>query len=94
MLNPKQLEALAKSVMDALPPNIGNLPDQVQQNLKASLSSVFAKMDLVTREEFEIQKGVLQKTRAKLEALEERVAKLEALQLPPTEDPLKKDELT
>lgn len=93
MLNPKQLEELAKSVIDALPPGLGNLPDQVQQNLKASLSSVFAKMDLVTREEFEIQKGVLQKTRAKLEVLEERVAKLEALQRPPTEDPLKKDNL-
>ena len=86
MLSPKQLEEMAKSVMEALPPGVGKLPEQVQQNLKASLSSVFAKMDLVTREEFEVQKGVLQKTRAKLETLEKRVEKLEALHAVPDEE--------
>ncbi len=86
MLSPKQLEEMAKSVMEALPPGIGQLPEQVQQNVKASLSSVFAKMDLVTREEFDVQKGVLQKTRAKLEALEKRVEKLEALHVVPDEE--------
>ncbi|GAB6034930.1 accessory factor UbiK family protein [Galenea microaerophila] len=94
MLNPKQLEELVKSIMDALPPGLGKLPDQVQQNIKASLSAAFSKMDLVTREEFDVQKAVLQKTREKVEALEARVAKLEALHLPPTEDPQKQDDLT
>ena len=94
MLNPKQLEELAKSIMDALPPGLGKLPDQVQQNIKASLSAAFSKMDLVTREEFDVQKAVLQKTREKVEALEAQVAKLEALHLPPTEDPQKQDDLT
>ncbi|GGC96767.1 accessory factor UbiK family protein [Undibacterium terreum] len=50
----------------------------IEKNVKAMMSQGFAKLDLVTREEFDIQAQVLAKTRAKLEALEERVAALEA----------------
>lgn len=50
----------------------------IEKNVKAMLSQGFAKMDLVTREEFDVQMQVLAKTRAKLEALEVRVAELEA----------------
>lgn len=50
----------------------------IEKNVKAMMSQGFAKLDLVTREEFDIQAQVLAKTRAKLEALEERVAQLEA----------------
>jgi BMFP domain-containing protein YqiC len=50
----------------------------IEKNVKALLNQGFAKMDLVTREEFDIQMQVLAKTRAKLEALEARVAELEA----------------
>ncbi len=49
----------------------------IEKNVKAMMSQGFAKLDLVTREEFDIQAQVLAKTRAKLEALEERVAALE-----------------
>ncbi|HEY2862395.1 MAG TPA: accessory factor UbiK family protein [Casimicrobiaceae bacterium] len=49
-----------------------------EKNLKAMLTSALAKLDLVTREEFDIQAGVLLRTREKLEALEERVTALEA----------------
>lgn len=49
----------------------------LEKNIKAVLNQGFAKMDLVTREEFDIQTQVLAKTRAKLEALEARVAELE-----------------
>ena len=49
----------------------------IEKNVKAMLSSGFAKLDLVTREEFEVQAQVLAKTRAKLEELEARVAELE-----------------
>lgn len=49
----------------------------LEKNVKAVLSHGFAKMDLVTREEFDIQTQVLAKTRAKLEALEARVRELE-----------------
>lgn len=50
----------------------------IEKNVKALMSQGFAKLDLVTREEFDIQMLVLAKTRAKLEALEARVAELEA----------------
>jgi len=50
----------------------------IEKNVKAMLSQGFSKLDLVTREEFDIQTQVLAKTRAKLEALELRVAELEA----------------
>jgi BMFP domain-containing protein YqiC len=50
----------------------------IEKNMKSMLSHGFSKLDLVTREEFDIQADVLAKTRAKLEALEARVAELEA----------------
>ncbi|MFZ6799132.1 accessory factor UbiK family protein [Undibacterium sp. Di24W] len=49
----------------------------IEKNVKAIMSQGFAKLDLVTREEFDIQTQVLAKTRAKLEALEVRIAELE-----------------
>lgn len=49
----------------------------LQKNLKALLSQQFARLDLVTREEFDVQAQVLARTRQKLQALEERVAALE-----------------
>lgn len=51
----------------------------LEKNVKAMLTQGFSKLDLVTREEFDVQAQVLAKTRAKLEALEARVAELEAL---------------
>jgi BMFP domain-containing protein YqiC len=51
----------------------------IEKNMKAMLTQGFSRLDLVTREEFDIQSQVLAKTRAKLDALEARVAELEAL---------------
>ena len=50
----------------------------IEKNVKAMMSQGFAKLDLVTREEFDIQAQVLAKTRAKLDALEARITELEA----------------
>jgi BMFP domain-containing protein YqiC len=50
----------------------------IERNVKAMMTQGFSKLDLVTREEFDIQAQVLVKTRAKLEALEARLAELEA----------------
>ena len=49
----------------------------LERNLRALLTSAFSRLDLVTREEFDVQREVLARTRAKLEALEARVAELE-----------------
>lgn len=54
------------------------VPD-LERNAKAFLTQSFAKLDLATREEFDVQKQVLARTREKLEALEKRVAELEKL---------------
>lgn len=57
---------------------IANTPvEDVQRNLRALLSSWFARLDLVTREEFDVQQAVLQRTREKLSQMEARVAELE-----------------
>jgi len=57
---------------------IANTPvDDVQKNLRALLSGWFAQLDLVTREEFDVQQAVLQRTREKLAQMEARVAELE-----------------
>ena len=50
----------------------------IEKNMKAMLNQGFSKLDLLTREEFDIQSEVLQRTRARLEALEVRVAELES----------------
>ncbi|WP_127470022.1 accessory factor UbiK family protein [Thiomicrorhabdus aquaedulcis] len=77
MFNPHQLEALAQKIAEAIPPALGNLPSGVQDHIKAVLSRAFEKMDLVSREEFDVQSAVLAKTRQKLEALEQKVAQWE-----------------
>ncbi|MES2113610.1 MAG: accessory factor UbiK family protein [Pseudomonadota bacterium] len=50
----------------------------IEKNVKSMMTQGFARLDLVTREEFDVQAQVLAKTRSKLEALEARVAELEA----------------
>lgn len=66
-------------ISDKLGSLIANSPLQdVEKNVKAVLSTAFSKLDLVTREEFDVQREVLARTRAKLEALETRIAELEA----------------
>jgi len=77
MLNPSQLESVAKKIADILPEGFGEMPQGMQSQLKSVLSNTFDKMDLVSREEFDIQAGVLAKTRAKLEQLEKQVSELE-----------------
>ena len=64
MLNPSQLESMAKKIADIIPEGFGEMPSNMQAQLKSVLSSAFDKMDLVTREEFDVQTGVLTKTRA------------------------------
>lgn len=77
MLDTKNLTELVDAVSKALPPGFGELPENAKQNLKSTLSRVMENMDLVSREEFDIQTEVLAKTRMKLEAIEKTV---EALQ--------------
>jgi BMFP domain-containing protein YqiC len=79
MLDPKMFENLSQTMTQFLQGN-SSLPGQeaMQQQIKTVLQSSFAKLDLVTREEFDAQAAVLQRTREKLEQLEALVAELES----------------
>lgn len=75
MLNAKIFEDLSGKVQDA----VRNSPARdIEKNMRALLAQGFSKLDLVTREEFDIQSQVLARTREQLAALEARVAELEA----------------
>ena len=74
MLDPKLFDDLSArlSAMIAASPAA-----DIEKNARALLAGFFARLDLVTREEFDVQAQVLQRTREKLKALEERIARLE-----------------
>ena len=78
MLDPKKLEELAKQIADAIPPGVKNIAEEVEGRAKTVLQSQLSKLDLVTREEFDIQSQVLIRTREKLDAMESRISELEA----------------
>ena len=81
MLNTKALDDIAAWISKA----IENSPAKdIEKNVKAMLAPSLARLDLVPRAEFEVQAQVLLKTRAKLEALEKRLAELEARFPPPS----------
>jgi len=71
------LDDMVNKLFDSLPAGLRDLKEDTEKNLRAALRSTLSKMDLVTREEFDIQQGVLARTRAKLEALEKQVAEME-----------------
>lgn len=74
MINPKLLDELATKFSGLL----ANTPAaEVDKNMRALLSSAFSRLDLVSREEFDVQQGVLAKAREKLTELEARLAELE-----------------
>lgn len=75
------IDDLARQLSDAMPSNLSNIKDDLEKQAKSTLQAQFAKLDLVTREEFDIQSAVLARTREKLEALERQVALMEKLVL-------------
>lgn len=77
MLDPKKIEEIVQGLSKALPPGLVAMQADFEKNFRIALSGMFAKLDLVTREEFDVQTQVLLRTREKLEALEQRVSELE-----------------
>ena len=72
-----QIDELARQLANAVPKNLRALGEDLEKNFRALLLSGFERMDLVTREDFDLQTAVLERTREKLEALEDRIARLE-----------------
>ena len=79
MLDPKILDDISSKLSSTLPKGIQALQNDVQNNLRSGLESALGRLNLVTREEFDIQTAVLERTRSKVEALEARVRELEKL---------------
>ena len=73
MFDPKNFEDLAKKLYTALPSSLQSFENEIQQKFKDILQSAFTHMDLVTREEFDVQIKVLARTREKVDALQLQV---------------------
>jgi len=78
MIDLDKLDDLARRLSSLVPPAMREGREELQQNFKSVLQAGLGKLDLVTREEFEVQRAVLLRTREKLEALEALVSTLEA----------------
>jgi len=74
-LNP--IDNMVNQILDKLPQGADVLRDDINQSLKTGLTIALKRMDLVTRDEFDVQKAVLAKTREKLEQLEKQLHALE-----------------
>ncbi|MBP6917933.1 MAG: accessory factor UbiK family protein [Legionellaceae bacterium] len=76
MLLSKQLEDLARNLYSTLPKNVQIIEEDIKQQFKEILQSAFTHLDLVTREEFDVQVKVLARSREKIDALEKAVNQL------------------
>lgn len=81
MLNPKSLDEISARISEMI---AASPAKDIQKNARALLVSAFARLDLVTRDDFDVQVAMLARTREKLTALEARVAALEAGTQKPT----------
>ncbi|WP_338117784.1 ubiquinone biosynthesis accessory factor UbiK [Pantoea alhagi] len=78
MIDPKKIEQLARQVHEAMPKGIREFGDDVEKKIRQVLQAQLTRMDLVNREEFDVQTQVLLRTREKLAVLEQRLAALES----------------
>jgi ubiquinone biosynthesis accessory factor UbiK len=79
-MEPFRIDEIARRLFESVPPAVRSVQQDMERNFKAVLRTSLGKLDLVTREEFDVQTKVLERTRAKLEALEARLNELEQRQ--------------
>src|SRR5215210_1647096 len=77
-MTPFRIDDIARRLFESVPPAVRSVSQDLESNFRAVLRSSLTKLDLVTRDEFDAQMKVLERTRARLEALEERVKAFEA----------------
>ena len=73
----KKVEQILSEVAKIIPDDVQNIRQDIENNLRASLTASLARLDLVTREEFDVQTALLQRARAQLDRLEEKLAAME-----------------
>jgi len=78
MIDPKIIDDIATKVSNAIPQSVKNTGDEFAQQAKQILKNQLTKLDLVSREEFDAQSKVLQRTRSLLEELEKKLEELES----------------
>ncbi len=78
MIDFRTIDELSRKLADSVPDNIRVLKEDLQSNFKAVLGSSLARMDLVTRDEFDAQKRVLERLSEKLDALEAKLASIDS----------------
>ena len=78
MIDLSHIDDLARRLSGLVPPGLREGREELQENFKAVLQTGLAKLDLVTREEFDVQRAVLLRTREKLDTLQKQVEQLEA----------------
>ena len=77
MFDTKLIDDLARQISDSIPSGVKGIRQDLEKNIHTLLQGAFAKLDLVTREEFDTQSQVLLRTREKLDQLEKLVSELE-----------------
>ena len=77
MIDSKTIDDLAKRIGDSLPEPIRSMQRDLERQIKNTLTQGFERLDLVTREDFDVQVTLLERTRTRLRELEQRVAALE-----------------
>lgn len=77
MIDTRKIEELVQKLSEAIPPGLKELDAELKKQFRSILESGLSKMDMVSREEFDIQVKVLAKTREKLEQLEQQIKELE-----------------
>ncbi|MCT7654248.1 accessory factor UbiK family protein [Oceanimonas sp. NS1] len=77
MLDPKKLEEIAKQIQSNMPAGLKNMGEEAEKRIRTVLQAQLGKLDVVTREEFDVQTKVLLRTREKLNEMETRLAQLE-----------------
>jgi BMFP domain-containing protein YqiC len=77
MIDSKTIDDLAKRIGDSLPEPIRSMQRDLERQIKSTLTQGFERLDLVTREDFDVQVTLLERTRTRLRELEQRVAALE-----------------
>ena len=81
-MDTKMIEELARKLAESVPPGVRALQADMERNFRALLEGGLNRMNLVTREEFDVQQRVLERTREKLAALEARIGELESRNRP------------
>ena len=73
MIDPKLFDDLARRLAESVPGGLRQMQIDMEKNFRAVLQTAFSRMDLVTREEFEVQRQLLQRARIQLDDLERRL---------------------